>query len=651
MCQDIEILYNSQDIFYKNPFGAIPSEKLLNIKIKINSNKPIDFIKLHLCCDALAPFKEELKNKRDFNMQPIFSNNECSFVYSCSFIPSLCPCLLFYYFEISIEGTSIYYGNNKVSLGGVGEVYAKDPIPYQLTVYHKDLKTPAWIKGAIGYQIFVDRFYNGNEDFKVSNPKKNSFIYGNWNDTPMYIRDKDTNEILRWDFFGGNLKGIIKKLDYLQSLGVTFLYLNPIFESRSNHKYDTGDFKKIDPMYGDEEILKELVEKAKERDIKIILDGVFNHVGSNSVYFNKYNTYDSIGAYNSKTSPYYSWFTFKKYPNDYASWWGVTDLPSINELTPSYMDYIIYDEDSVINHWMKLGISGWRLDVADELPDKFLEELKLCCEKNNGDSILLGEVWEDASNKISYNERKKYFIHKELDSVTNYPFRKNLLDFIEGKISSKHLTKLFMSMYENYPLHNFYALVNLLGSHDVERVYTLLKELCINKKLKGRELDFLKLLSLVQFTMPGAPLIYYGDETCVEGLRDPYNRATYPFGFENQELISWYRLLGNLRKKYLSLSTSYFIPLSLSEPDVFAYLRCSIRGEDVFKNPMEDFFSIIIINRSTKSFTINLDLRDYLQGSKLPLKNAFKAESLFIIDGKLEINLSSLEGKFLYIEL
>lgn len=245
---------------------------------------------------------------------------------------------------------------------------------YQLTVY-EDYKVPSWFKEGVLYHVFVDRFNNGNRSGKVDNPKKNSFLYGNWEDDPMYIKDQN-GEILRWDFHGGNLKGIINKLGYLKKLGVTVIYLSPIFEAASNHKYDTGNYKNIDPMFGDEKIFKELIDKAAEKGMAVVLDGVFSHIGADSIYFNKFNNYDSVGAYQSEDSPYRTWFNFKEGPEEYQSWWGIKALPNTNELEPSFMDYIIYDKDSVINKWMNMGVKGWRLDVADELPTKFIQELK-----------------------------------------------------------------------------------------------------------------------------------------------------------------------------------------------------------------------------------------------------------------------------------
>ena len=308
------------------------------------------------------------------------------------------------------------------------------PFPYQITVYNHELVSSyqKWFREGIIYQIFVDRFYNGNKAGIVHHPKRNSFIYSHWDDTPMYIRNQ-AGQVIRWDFFGGNLLGVKKKLRYLKELGISIVYLNPIFESPSNHKYDTADYLNVDPMFGDNQLFADLCDAARELGISIILDGVFSHTGSDSIYFNKDGKYPSIGAYQSKDSPYYSWYRFKHFPNDYETWWGIETLPNVNELEPSYLQFMIEGENSVVKHWHHLGTKGWRLDVADELPDPFIQALRRQLQELDPASIVIGEVWEDASNKISYEKRRGYLLGNELDSVTNYPFRNILIEFIQEK--------------------------------------------------------------------------------------------------------------------------------------------------------------------------------------------------------------------------
>ena len=461
------------------------------------------------------------------------------------------PGLVWYYFRLTAEGVMYFYGNNERSLGGIGQGFSSPPPKYQITVFEEEAGTPHWYKKAIMYQLFVDRFRNGNQGGGIENPKKNSFIYANWEDTPTYIKDCGTGAISRWDFFGGNLRGVMEKLEYLKELGVKVVYFNPVFEASSNHKYDTGDYRKIDPMFGDDEIFKELCKRAESLGIYIMLDGVFSHTGSDSLYFNKFGSYPGTGAYQSDQSPYYSWYCFKSDRDDYECWWGVDSLPNVNELDPGYVDYIITGQDSVIRHWMELGAKGWRLDVADELPDEFIRLLRKAMKEKDAESVLLGEVWEDASNKESYGRRRAYLLGKELDSVMNYPFRTIMLDFFLGKKDGKSVNEALMSIYENYPLHNFYSNMNLIGSHDVPRILTMLGDAPEEQGLsqlqkevyrlpeaqKALGVERLKLLSLLQMTFPAVPSIYYGDEAGLEGFRDPLNRAAYPWGRENGTLL------------------------------------------------------------------------------------------------------------------
>ena len=561
----------------KAPFGAIKINQRVRISVETNENYNLINIKWIILKDDNKVGEVDLVKESKKYYQGQFNEfNETG--------------LYFYYFEVDIDengnNKKLFYGKNHED-GNVCEYLYEELNKYQITV-HEDFEIPSWYKEGIMYNIFVDRFNNGNRNKKPSNPKKNSFIYSNWSDTPMYI--KDTNgEIIRWDFHGGNLRGIIDKLPYLSKIGVSIIYLSPIFESSSNHKYTTGDYKTIDPMFGDEEILKELIEKAKKRGINIILDGVFSHTGADSKYFNKFGNYDELGAYQSKDSKYSSWYTFNEFPDDYKCWWGIKDLPNVNELDKNYMDYIIYDEDSVINKWTSMGIKGWRLDVADELPTKFIKELRKELKKNDPQSILVGEVWEDASNKISYNERRNYFVGDQLDSVMGYPFRENIVSFLKGNITSRQLNNKFMTIKENYPKESFKANLNLISSHDVTRIKT--------------ELNYdeakIRLAVATQMTFEGVPYIYYGDEAGLCGGTDPDNRKTYPWKNEDEDMIEFYKESINTRKKYNVLTNGDTEFIDTNDDDVFGYIRFNDNNEKI----------LILINRSlgNKKISINIE--------------------------------------------
>lgn len=570
------INYNSWQ--NKAPFGAIKINQGVRISVEGNESYDLVNIKWIILKDENKIGEVDLVRESKKYYQGEFNGfNETG--------------LYFYYFEVeaNIYGNkrTFIYGKNHED-GYVCEYSYENLNKYQITV-HEDFEIPSWYKEGVMYNIFVDRFNNGNRNKKPSNPKKNSFIYANWSDEPMYIKDKN-DEIIRWDFHGGNLKGIIDKLPYLSKIGVSIIYLSPIFESSSNHKYNTGDYKKIDPMFGDEEILKELIEKANKKGINIILDGVFSHTGADSKYFNKFGNYDEVGAYQSKDSKYSSWYTFNDFPDDYKCWWGVKDLPNVNELNKSYMDYIIYDKDSVINKWTNMGIKGWRLDVADELPTEFIKEIRKELKKNDAESVLVGEVWEDASNKITYNERRNYLVGNQLDSVMGYPFRDNIVSFLKGNITSKELNNKFMTIKENYPKESFKANLNLISSHDVARIKT---ELNYDEAM-------VKLAVATQMTFEGVPYIYYGDEAGLCGGTDPDNRKTYPWKNEDEDMIEFYKEAINTRKKYSVLTNGDTEFIDTNDDDVFGYIRFNDKCEKI----------LILINRSLENKNISINIKE-----------------------------------------
>ena len=522
---DIQIFHDSQNSDLRQPFGAVSIGT--KVKIRLWTSKK---------CLAYINLINFYNNQIEIQMNEIgWSDSVNNWIYEIEVDTHDSIGLIYYYFRVNYYGQDIIYGNNIESLGGIGQVYFNEPVSYQITVYSKN-NVPDWYKQGIIYQIFVDRFFNGQEEGKVLNPKKNTFIYGNWDDNPMYIKDMDGN-IVRWDFYGGNLLGVKKKLEYIKSLGVSVIYFNPIFDSPSCHKYDTGDYEKIDPMFGDEEIFKDLCNEAEKIGIKIILDGVFSHTGSDSKYFNKFGNYNSLGAYQSLQSPYYRWYRFNDYPDLYEAWWGFSNMPNIDELNPSYLDYIIRDDNSIVEKWIRLGASGWRLDVADELPDEFIKILKKKLKEVDKDSVLIGEVWEDASNKVSYSRKREYLFGNELDSVTNYPLRQIILDLVRNYIGNKSFIRRYLSLKENYPKEYFYSTMNMLGNHDTERVLTML----------NNSVELLKEAVAIQMTLPGVPLIYYGDEAGLTGGKDPSNRKSYPWGKENDEILEFYKTITAIR--------------------------------------------------------------------------------------------------------
>lgn len=636
----MRIFHNSQQEFFRTPFGAVKCGSNVILRLLVQGERS-DF-------KVFVRLWQENEEKLVQMHKTGFADN--SFIYEASFVVPENPQLLWYYFAVQFGGRSIYYCNNGDFLGGEGIMCDFPGNSYQITVYSKSFSPPKWLREGVMYQIFTDRFYRPGAVIKKD---RGYFIHEHWYGCPRHdLLDRYGKQANR-DFFGGNIWGIIEKLPYLKALGVTILYLNPIFDAYSNHKYDTGDYGHVDEMFGGDAAFDALCKKAGSMGIKVILDGVFSHTGSDSRYFNKENRYNSIGAYQSQNSPYYDWFRFEDYPGEYDCWWGVKTLPNVNEEESSYMDYIIRGEDSIVKQWIRKGAAGWRLDVADELPESFLKALYNAVKEENPDSAVIGEVWEDASNKVSYGELREYLLGADMDSVINYPFRDSLLDFLTGKANSAMLGRKIMSLFENYPKEVFYSLMNGIGSHDVPRVLTVLGgapdyktlDLDAQKAYKMGENERktakkrLKLAVLIQFLMPGMPFIYYGDEAGLEGMGDPFNRRCYPWGREDREILAWYRRIIKIRHEYPVLKTGEFKILPQGE-DVFVFLRYNKNGADAFGEPAEDSLMLAAVNSNPhESRQINADLSEY---GVTRLKGIIEPFEAICADGIFSFSLEAL---------
>lgn len=535
------------------------------------------------------------------------------------------PEVLWYHFCIVTDERNYFYGAKHDKSISVGDIFFDNPPSFQLTVYKKGFQTPDWFKKSIMYQIFPDRFNCHDEEtakqgigYHESMGRKMVY-HENWNEEIKYAPGTGEEFYTPNDFYGGTIKGITEKLDYLAGLGVGVIYLNPIFEADSNHRYNTSDYLKIDPVLGDEADFTELCEKADNLNIKVMLDGVFSHTGSDSVYFNKNGNYNNLGAYQGEKSPYYKWFDFYDFPDSYRSWWGFNSLPEVNEHEKTWQDFILSGEDNVLKHWLKRGAKGYRLDVADELPDEILKKIRDCVKKEDSESVVLGEVWEDATTKQSYGVNRKYALGDALDSVMNYPLRNSLLDFCIGKIDSYTLCSHLISQRLNYPLPMYYSLMNLLSSHDIERICSALAtkinphELTreqqatfyISDKQIEQGISLLKLCSALQYSLPGVPCIYYGDEVGMNGFLDPFNRQ--PYIIQNEDILEHYRKLGEIRSgaEAMSVGGVAFYPCNT---DVIAILRFIQKNGDVFGNPAQDGCFLTVVNKSKNQEKSVIDL-------------------------------------------
>ena len=459
------------------------------------------------------------------------------------------PCLFWYSFIIyRKDGRTLRYGNAYDRLGGEGAVYEKGQAEsFQITVYDRDFTTPACIHGANIYQIFPDRFWRGKT--ASVDDRTDRYVHETWDEEMISVGDMRGGKYQELDFFGGNLMGIVEKLPYLRGLGVDIIYLNPIFRARSNHRYDTGDYTQIDPLCGTEEEFRTLCAEARKLGMHVLLDGVFSHTGEDSLYFNHFGHYPTLGAYQGESSPYYDWYTFKHFPEDYRAWWGILSLPELRKDNPAYQDFMFHDDTGVVPRWITAGACGWRLDVADELPMDFLRKLRIAAHKANPDAVVLGEVWEDASNKVAYGEMRCYCTGDTLDSVMNYPLRTALIDFATGKINAWDFTRLVKHQAEVYPAQFRYSLMNLVGSHDRPRALNMLVDRgCMDLPKADQQHVHLTTdeyaLAVRRYRMcidllcalPGCPTIYYGDEAGLTGCQDPWNRRPFPWGREDKAL-------------------------------------------------------------------------------------------------------------------
>ncbi len=545
----MRILYDSKNADFKSPFGTLTEGEICKISIHIPKSCEAQTVKLVFLLENMDKYKV-------FPMERCSTGGEYE-IYSCTFSLNE-PNLYFYYFRITTrnEEFSLYKeGYDKTNMES-GELWQLSSIP-------SDFFVPKEYFGSVMYQIFPDRF--NQVGVCDTRGKLLPFrIHENKHDIPDYLPDSN-GEVQNCDFYGGNLKGITAKLDYLNELGVKVIYLNPIFKARSNHRYDTADYHKIDELLGNEADFKELCGAAHRRGMKIILDGVFSHTGSNSKYFDKLGIFGN-GAYSCRSSPYRSWYDFKEYPHIYTSWWGIDTLPCVNEMDEGFLDYIIRGEDSVIAHWLKAGADGFRLDVADELPDEFIAAFRKRLKGIKPDALLMGEVWEDASNKISYGKRRRYFIGGELDSVMNYPFRNCIIDYVRGNDNGTHFMEAVMTIAENYPKDVLHTLMNMLSTHDTARILSELspenrpvdKNVCAGYTMSeaARVIAYSRLRTAVflQFILPGMPCIYYGDEILTEGLGDPFCRGYFRWDkVEGNSLRDFFVRIADIRNSHDTL--------------------------------------------------------------------------------------------------
>lgn len=536
--QSLRILFDSKNEKYKKPFGALKVGQVCYFGILVPESCPAKRVFLVLEKDEGKEKSFEMRRGEAENLYVRFET------------------------EISLEENGLYFyrfyiekenGGFSLFKQGFNDTNMEAGEKWQITCYDKKYVAPEWAKGAVIYQIFPDRFHKSS-NLQPEEKLTPYTVHKNMSDCPIWYADKDGN----WnnDFFGGNLEGITEKLDYISEVGASIIYLNPIVKAFSNHRYDTADYKAVDPMLGTTEDFKILCRKAHERNIRIVIDGVFSHTGNKSIYFED--------AVKNENSPYRDWYDFKRFPDDYTSWWGIKTLPQIKK---GHRGFIRFIADEVIPFWLDLGADGIRLDVADELTDYFIERINESAKKNK-DALIIGEVWEDASNKISYGIRRRYFHGTELDSVMNYPFLNSITGFVKGEKNADVFANEIMTIAENYPPEIMSCCMNILSTHDTVRILTLLgtddfsksKEekafLKMTSMQREKAKELLKIAAFLQFMLPGAPSIYYGDEIGMEGFEDPFNRRFFEWDNVDYEIFNFYKSLCRIKNTEQALKSA-----------------------------------------------------------------------------------------------
>ena len=535
--------FNSLDPAYKTPFGAVAAGQAVTFRLTVPES--LGYVDPHLV--LTKDHEDPVHYRMEFAGQTPQQNH-----FTFTIAPGT-PGLYFYHFDLYTDFRRIYR-----DAGGEGVLRWTDGADWQLTVYEPDFQTPDWIKDGTMYQIFPDRFCEGKPDKLM--PFADRIYRADKTGEPYFWPTEQQEGYLNMDYYGVDFAGIQQKLPYLRDLGVSCIYLNPIFEAHANHRYNTANYLKADPLLGTNEEFSALCAAASKEGIRIILDGVFSHTGSDSVYFNREGRYGPGGAYRDRNSPYRSWYDFDSgYPSGYRCWWGFETLPEVQEDSPSYIDFVC-GKGGVIDTWLGLGASGFRLDVADELPDAFIERIRQAVKAHGEDKLLIGEVWEDATTKEAFGQRRTYLRGKGLDAVMNYPFRNAALSFVTSGDAAA-VAEQILTICENYPAPALNCAMNFLSTHDTERAITAIAGEPANGRDRywqsGRRIpaekmdDAMRKLLLgyaMIFTLPGVPCIYYGDEIAMQGYRDPFNRAFFDWNCTEQRLRGPLKTLAHLRK-------------------------------------------------------------------------------------------------------
>lgn len=652
--------HDSRDLLYRTPGGAVPAGTPVVLRFRTYHND-VTGVKarvydLNTGTQSIKPMTLAASDVSCYQDLP----------YSCDFweitLPNTSPNNLWYRFLVTDGTKTVYYADNTAALdGGLGST--SDTVvdnSYALMVYDPAFNAPSWSQTAVIYQIFPDRFRDGRAD---NNPKTGDIRYDDpvlklaWLTLPEgYCRaysDAATNCPRRFglppvgadpniesprgrDYMGGDLKGIDQNLDYLVSLGVNTLYLNPIFDSASNHGYDTQNYYKIDPYFGTQKDWDNLVKHAKQLGVRIILDGVYNHMSSDSPFFDRYHHYTTVGACESLTSPYRSWFTFHNVAAGtgtcvgsagansatYDGWFGFDSIPVLNKTNPDVQSYFLTGSNSVAKNWLIGGANGWRLDVMGDssFPSGYWESFRQVVKATKSDTLIVGELWQKDSTLL------RFLRGDRADTTMNYRLRDAVIGLLTpgnfdakgfadsgDQLSMTEFANRIASIREDYPDAALYSAMNLLDSHDTVRLLwamtpgnanTAEKELNAANLSAGKQMQ--KIASLIQFTLPGAPTIYYGDEVAMTGGDDPDDRRTYPWtdkgGMPDMDMFAHYQQLAALHSDIPALTAGNLqILLADDANEVAAYGRKTTADA-----------AIVVINRSASARSVSIPVAGFV---------------------------------------
>jgi cyclomaltodextrinase / maltogenic alpha-amylase / neopullulanase len=642
----LSVRFDSRSVAHKSPFGAITAGS--NVEFALAAKPGITKATLVVERRRLEGNQEVLEYLESVRVPMQSSGDRWLAKHRFTDVS-----VYGYYFEIEVNGNTFVYANNNDSVywtrekgsGGVGEIVeqpaqSKSIRRFRQTVYASDFKVPEWAPDVVYYYIFPDRFRNGD---RRNDPKRGVDTYQNhgiefhsrWNEKPFRPNTNDGSDtVYNNDFFGGDIAGIIEKLDYIKSLGANAIYITPLFQAPSNHKYDTADYRNIDAAFGSNDDFVRLTTEAAKRGIRVIPDTSLNHVGADSKYFDRFGKYQSKGAFENNAirddSHYASWFSFDRSQPEpskqFKGWTGILDLPEIDKTSPSFRKFAYGDRDSVMKLWLDRGAAGWRMDVAPWVPDDFWREWRTAIKAHRADALTISETWFDSS---------KYFLGDTFDSTMNYIFRNTVQDYAMGGNAAKLYQNIEL-MRDAYPPQSFYALMNLLSSHDQARsLHQFGYDDHANAAAIVLAKQRLRLAVFFQMTFPGAPTIYYGDEVGVTGGDDPYNRGTYPWadlgGQPDNALLTDFKRLVKLRNDHAVLRRGSIDAPIYIDDNVIVLLR-----------KLGEHYAITATNNANAERRVTLKLPADVRRLAEPLNDS---PSAIAVNGELSFTLAPLSGR------